>query len=65
MGICASKDATAIDATSERKIDLNGVELKESNPNEPLQVEKIPSNPTGNSDGDGVEEAGPTENVRK
>lgn len=64
MGICASKDATTIVETRESNVDLNGVELKESNPNE-LLVGKVPSNlmPTGTNDGDGVEEAGHTENV--
>lgn len=62
MGICASKDATAIVETKESNVDLNGVELKESNPNE-LLLEKVPSNLMPTNDGDGVEEAGHTENV--
>ena len=60
MGICVSKDATAIVESREGNLDANGVELKESNPNEP--VEKIPTDVKKN-DGDGVEEAGGTEKV--
>jgi hypothetical protein len=62
MGICVSKDATASDEVRERNADSNGVELKESNPNEP--VEKIPPDLIEKTDGDGAEEAGHTDNVR-
>lgn len=60
MGICASKDATANVAAKEDNVDSNGVELKETNPNtsDSLALEK--NTPMEKSDGDGVEEAGPT-----
>jgi ABC-type xylose transport system substrate-binding protein len=63
MGICASKDAAAIVEAKEGNIGNNDVELKESNPNEPLPVDTTTTDQMGMNDGEGEEEAGRTEKV--
>lgn len=63
MGICASKDATANVAAREGNVGSSGVELKETNPNTSDSQALQKNTLLEKSDGDGVEEAGPTKNV--